>query len=243
VPAEENARAQQALQERDAEGVGQYPANWKPPTDTRELARAIVTYKIGTVAMKGRIDLTLDCSETDYPGQEQVEGRPPRMVMGPPSTVNGCMAKIRYYRAPENQFAGVMRLWDVPGYGDAKMEAPWKQAYTQVIAEQMQKTIAQMNSIAQHFMQVQQQQFEHDQAVRQVMHNQFMQNMNEQGERNTENFENHEYQRDTETSDFVDYAMDRQTVMNTNTGQTYKITNQVTVGGDLQQVHGNGSPW
>jgi hypothetical protein len=32
-------------------------------------------------------------------------------------------------------------------------------------------------------------------------------------------------------------------VMNTNTGQIYKITNQVTPGGDLQQVHGNGTPY
>jgi len=31
-------------------------------------------------------------------------------------------------------------------------------------------------------------------------------------------------------------------VMSTNTGQTYKITNQVKAGGDLQQVHGNGTP-
>jgi hypothetical protein len=100
-----------------------------------------------------------------------------------------------------------------------------------------------MRNQSQAFMASQQQQFEHDQAVRQNMHDQFIQNMNEQGDRNTANFINHENQRDTETSDFVDYAMDRQTVMNTNTGQTYKITNQVTVGGDLQQVHGNGSPW
>jgi predicted transcriptional regulator len=42
--------------------------------------------------------------------------------------------------------------------------------------------------------------------------------------------------------DMVDYSLDRQTVLNTNTGQIYKITNQVTVGGALQQVHGDGTP-
>ncbi len=44
-------------------------------------------------------------------------------------------------------------------------------------------------------------------------------------------------------SDMVDYSLDRQTVVNSNNGQTYKITNQVTVGGDLQKVHGNGTPY
>ena len=47
----------------------------------------------------------------------------------------------------------------------------------------------------------------------------------------------------TMASDMVDYSLDRQTVVNSNNGQTYKITNQVTVGGDLQKVHGNGTPY
>jgi hypothetical protein len=46
----------------------------------------------------------------------------------------------------------------------------------------------------------------------------------------------------TSASDWVDYALDRQTVLNTNTGQVSKISNQVTVGGALEQVHGNGTP-
>jgi hypothetical protein len=48
--------------------------------------------------------------------------------------------------------------------------------------------------------------------------------------------------RSTSASDWVDYSLDRQTVMDTNTGRIGKISNQVTVGGSLQQVHGNGTP-
>jgi hypothetical protein len=49
--------------------------------------------------------------------------------------------------------------------------------------------------------------------------------------------------RSTAASDMVDYSLDRQTVMNTNTGAIYKITNQVTPGGALEKVHGDGTPY
>jgi hypothetical protein len=49
--------------------------------------------------------------------------------------------------------------------------------------------------------------------------------------------------RTTAASDWVDYALDQKTVMNTNTGQTYKISNQAPVyTPQEQQVHGNGTP-
>jgi hypothetical protein len=243
VPAAINANAQQKMQDSEAEVAPKYAAmHAQPPKSTRELARAIVTYQKGTVSMKGRLHLVEDCMEVNYPGEPQLEGRPPRMVPGPPSTINSCTASVTLVAAPDAKFAEVVRGLDASEMG-AKMEGPWMQAWIQRGNEQTQNTIRIMRNQSEAFMRSQQQQFEHDQAVRQNMHDQFIQNMNAQGDRNTENFINHENARDTETSDFVDYALDRQTVMNTNTGQTYKITNQVTVGGDLQQVHGNGSPW
>jgi hypothetical protein len=48
--------------------------------------------------------------------------------------------------------------------------------------------------------------------------------------------------RDASTSDWVDFALDRQTVRDNTTGEIYKVTNQVTVGQPLEQVHGNGTP-
>jgi hypothetical protein len=244
VPAEVNAQAQQSLQDSDAEVAGEYAAhNMRPPKSTRELARAIVAYQKGAVAMKGRLDVTVDCMETNYPGQGRVEGRPPRIVTGPPSTVNKCLAKVRYYTAPASEFAAVIRQWNPPGSGEAKMEEPWKQAWIKRNAEQMQQTIATMDARSRAFMQSQQQQFEQDQAVRQDMHDQFIQSMNEQGERNRQQFENNEYAKDTTTSDFVDYALDRRTVQDTNTGEIYKQSVTEPVDGSQQQVHGNGTPW
>ena len=244
VPAEVNARAQQSLQDSEAEVADKYAShNMRPPKSTRELARAIVTYQKGAVAMKGRLDVTLDCMETNYPGQGRVEGSPPRIVTGPPSTVDKCLAKVRYYTAPASKFAAVMLLWTPPGSGEARMEEPWKQAWIERNAEQTQQTIAIMGARSRAFMQSQQQQFQHDQVVRQDMHDQFIQSMNEQGERNEQQFYNQQYAKDTATSDFVDYAMDRRTVQDTNTGEIYKQSVTEPVDGPQQQVHGNGAPY
>ena len=80
-------------------------------------------------------------------------------------------------------------------------------------------------------------------AVQQQMHDQFMQGMQENFQHYQAGVQANWAARDASTSDWVDFALDRQTVMNTNTGQIYKITNQVTPGGDLQQVHGKGTPY
>ena len=41
----------------------------------------------------------------------------------------------------------------------------------------------------------------------------------------------------------VDLSLDRQTVMDTSTGQISRLPDQMVVGGDLQRVHGNGTPY
>jgi hypothetical protein len=87
-----------------------------------------------------------------------------------------------------------------------------------------------------------QQLIQHTMDVQQQQHDQFMDTMRQQGESTQKAMIDGQNAQATQASDVVDYALNRQTVMNTNTGQTYKITNQVTVGGDLQQVHGNGTP-
>jgi hypothetical protein len=45
--------------------------------------------------------------------------------------------------------------------------------------------------------------------------------------------------------DMVDYSLDRQTVMDTTTGQIGKITNQVTppTTGPIIHTHADGTPW
>jgi hypothetical protein len=48
--------------------------------------------------------------------------------------------------------------------------------------------------------------------------------------------------RSTAASDVVDFALDRQTVLNPQTGLISKVPDQVTVGAPLQKAHGNGTP-
>jgi hypothetical protein len=88
----------------------------------------------------------------------------------------------------------------------------------------------------------QRQQFAHSQAVQQQMHEDFMNTLQRGTDMSMQRTADSMNARSTSASDWVDYSLDRQTVMDTNTGRIGKISNQVTVGGSLQQVHGNGTP-
>lgn len=79
-------------------------------------------------------------------------------------------------------------------------------------------------------------------AVQQQMHNEFMDTLQRGTNMSMRRTADAMNARSTATSDWVDYALDRQTVRDVNTGQTGKISNQVTPGGALQKVHGDGTP-
>lgn len=243
VPADVNARAQKELHDIQASMAPRWASmHAVPPKGTRELARAIVTSQRRGVPMRGRLDLVLDCSEATFPGIPHLEGRPAKMVMGTPGILDSCTANVRYYTAAESQFASMMRSWDAPGMGGTSLEA-WKQAWIQRSGEEGARKREQFGEESAALMQARQAQFNHDQAVRQQMHNQFIQGMNDNFQQHQAVMQANSDARQTAASDVVDYALDRQTVMNTNTGQVDKITNQVKPGGDLVKVHGNGTPW
>jgi hypothetical protein len=222
VPAELNATAQKAVRDAAAIYAPQYAArNQQPPKNTRELARANVRYKNGTFTMKGRLDVLVDCTETFTPGvKSMLRG----MADRPSSTVNKCTAGVRYITAPESQFAAVMHQWEMPGMG-GHSEDEWQQAWVKRNTEQTQQAINQMwaNSRAQ--MQAQQQQFNHDQAVRQQMHEDFMATMQRGTDMSMARTQQNMNARSTATSDWVDYALDRRTVADPNTGQITKVSN------------------
>ena len=221
VPAELNEKAQKGLRDADAIYAPQYAArNQQAPKNTRELARATVRYKNGTFAMKGRLDVMVDCTETVTPGMKSVLRG---MADRPPSTVDKCTAGVRYITAPESQFAGLIRQWDTPGMGGHSEDA-WQQAWVQRNTAQTQQMINQMwaNSRAQ--MQAQQQQFNHDQAVRQQMHEDFMATMQRGTDMSMARTQANMNARSTAASDWVDYALDQKTVRDPNTGQINKVT-------------------
>ena len=228
VPAELNATAQKAVQDAAAIYAPQYAArNQQAPKNTRELARANVRYKNGTFTMKGRLDVLVDCSETISPGMPGLSnwspGHPVHATTGPPSTVDKCTAGVRYITAPESQFAGVIRQWEMPGMGGHSEDA-WQQAWVQRSTAQTQQAINQMWADSRERMQAQQQQFNHDQAVRQQMHEDFMATMQRGTDISMARTQQNMNARSTAASDWVDYALDRRTVADPNTGQITKVS-------------------
>lgn len=229
VPAEENAKAQKGLRDAEAVFAPKYAASHlTPPKTTRELARAIVRYQNGSFSMKGRLDAMVDCTETVYPGQPMLTpyggpGHPPQQTKGAPSTVDKCTAGVTYTTAPENQFAAVLRMWDAPGMG-GRVQEPWEQAWMRRSQEQANQFMQQQIQASNARMQANAQQFQHDQAVRQQMHEQFLATMRRGTDMSMARTAAAANARDRSTADWVDYALDRQTVRDPNTGQISKVS-------------------
>lgn len=247
VPAWEQQRAEQQIRDAEARFAPQYAASHlTPPKQNRQVARANVTYKIGTHTMKGVLDVTIDCTETQFAGQQQLSGyspgHPPQLVNGQGSTISKCLASTNYYTAPDNALAAVLARWDSPSMGPKPVQ-DWIEAWINRSNQQTLSLIEQMNRAAAQRRQDLANQFAHNMAVQQQMHQQFMQNMQESHDAFMAQQAQNLYARETATSDWVDFALDRQTVYNPNTGLLSKIPNQVTVEQPLERAHGNGAPW
>ena len=231
IPAQENASAQKEQQGAAASVAGRYAQmGVAPPKNTVDLARATVRYRNGSFNMKGLLNVTVHCMENTYPGAKGVAtvggpGRLPTatMVTGPPSTMDQCTAGLNYFVAPEEQFAGIMKQWQAPGMMGHSNEA-WEEAWTQRATAKVRQMTDDMNRQAAAQRQAQQQQFNHEQAVRQQMHEQFMATMQAGTDRSIARTQAAMNARSTAASDWVDYALDRQTVMDPATGQIAKVS-------------------
>ena len=248
VPPAEEAKAQKQLSDaHDSYAAKFAAAHLQQPKQTRELARAAVSFTKGTTAMKGLLDVTVDCTETQYAGQSGLSngspGHPPQIVAGHASTVDKCVASVTYYAAPANQLAALMQQWEAPGMGTKPMD-DWVQAWIARSNLESQRAIADMNDRMRRQREANAAQFAHSMAVQQQMHDQFMQTMQEGHEHFMVQQQANQNARAASASDWVDFALDRQTVMNTNTGLVYKISNQYTINSPEEvQMHGNGTAW
>jgi hypothetical protein len=247
VPAAEQEKADKALNDALATYAPKYAAaHLQQPKQTQQLARAWVSNMKGTTPMKGLLDVNVMCIETQYAGQPGLTqgspGHPPQMMTGTPSTVDKCTASVQYYTAPSAQIDAVVRQWDAPGMGTKPIDA-WVQAWIQRSNEQSQRAIAEINERSRQQMEINHEQFEHSMAVQQQVHEQFMQGMQQNFDHYQQGVAANMAARDASTSDWVDFALDRQTVLNTNTGQVYKISNQYSVASPEEKLHGNGTPW
>ena len=238
------------------DGFAQHPApaanfyaahNLPPPHNTADGAAATVRYKQNGISMEGRLAVLLYCTETPHPAFQAG-------MMNKPATISGkCTASAGYVTAPENQFAAVLRLWDDPAMG-GKQNKEWGDAWMKRFADQraaseqrFEQNVRQLNQTyldnSNRNFQAQQDGYRRQAAVQQQMHNEFMDAMQQRTDSSMANAQASTNARTTAASDWVDYALDQKTVMNTNTGQTYKISNQAPVyAPQEQQVHGNGTP-
>ena len=221
VPGNLVALNKQSMERAKAEIAPKYAASgMTPPTETIDLARAIVRTRNGSFVLKGMLSATVDCMES------QVHANP-RMQ---PWVTHTCNAIVRYVRGPEAQFQAVNTLLDPMTTGSAEIQT-WIKAWMDFSARQTAANIRQIQARGQAEtarIQANGEQFRHSQEVRQRMHDDFMATM----QRGHEMFMNRQKEnmeaRDKSTSDWVDFALDRQTVRDPTTGQITKVSNTYT---------------
>jgi hypothetical protein len=213
--------------------------NLAAPRVTTDAAAAVVGFKSGSSRMKGRLAVFLQCTETTRPGfHSLLRGIPDT----PPITQGKCTASVGYVATPENQFVSVVRLWDNPAMG-LRQNTDWGNAWVKRHAEEGNKMNKEMIGRAEGQLATERQEVAHTMAVQQQMHNEFLDTMQRGTDMSMQRAADAAYSNHRMASDMVDYSLDRQTVLDTDTGTIYKITNQVTPGGTLQKLHGDGSPW
>ena len=119
----------------------------------------------------------------------------------------------------------------------------WVAAYSQRYANQLEASTRQLLNESNAAFAARQQMYKDAAAVQQQEHNEFLQTMQEGTDRSMANAAQIASSNHRSAQDMVDYSLDRQTVLDTTTGQTWKISNQVTPGGAVQKVHADGTPY
>jgi hypothetical protein len=220
-PAAENAAAQAGLQQAEAVYAPKYAAeHLTPPKDTREMARARVSYQNGSFAMLGELRVQLDCTESTNAGIKAImPGLPSRA----PSDVTQCEASTRFYSAPSAQLTAVLALWDSAGMG-ATVSQPWELAWVNRYQQQANQAEAQNIANTNAAMKAQQQQFQQSMAVQSQMHQQFMAQMQASTNASMANANASMNAQSTAASDWVNYALDQQTVLDPTTGQVSNVS-------------------
>jgi hypothetical protein len=138
--------------------------------------------------------------------------------------MHACEARTAFLNAPESQFEATKRQWEKPGMGSGMGTEEWQNAWTNRTIARVQAISAEDNRRAAMQRQAQQQQFEHSMAVQQHMHEQFMATMQRGTDMSMQRTQDAMNARSTSASDWVDYSLDRQTVLDPNTGQVSKVS-------------------
>ena len=220
-PAELQANQKKAWEEAAAKMAANYQKNgMTPPTTHVSMDRALVRFKNGSFTMKGLISVTMQCSEQQF------------RSAGGPLVSHSCKATGRYVHAPEAQFDAMRKLTDsAGGIQDTAWTQAWIASNNQQTAQNIQAIRANAAASAAASRSRSQgsasnEQFQQSQATRQRMHEEFLSTM-QRGTNMSMNRTGQAMQaRSTATSNVVDYALDRQTVRDPNSGQVNKVSSQ-----------------
>ncbi|KAA6465015.1 hypothetical protein DYQ86_03420 [Acidobacteria bacterium AB60] len=195
----------------------------------------------GTFEVEQQLLVALVCTRTPLPDGNYVIG---------------CTAQVRALRAPKGKLESLVAL--ISGHpGSGAVENPgWRQALNQAVAMHDQQ-IMQQREVA----------FRQWSATMAHNHQQFMNQMSAEGQQREDQFRAHIAAKDTATSDWVDYALDQQTVVGSGDlakassaytytwsngqGQWYQTNDpganpNAAFNGNWskqQVVHGNGTPY
>jgi hypothetical protein len=218
-PAEVQANQKKASDDAQAQMAGNYQKNgMTPPTVHVSMDRAVVRFRNGSFIMKGLITVTMRCAEQQF------------RSAGGPLVTHSCKATARYLHAPEAQFDAMRKLTDNAG---GIQDTAWTKAW---IAEDKERTAKNIQTIRSNAAaqaarnraqsSASNEQFQQSQATRQRMHEEFLNTM-QRGTNMSMNRTGQAMQaRSTATSNVVDYALDRQTVRDPNSGQVNKVSSQ-----------------
>jgi hypothetical protein len=236
VAAADNAAVQKQLQDTAASFAAR---NLPPPKNTLELAQGNVSFNKGSVAMQGRMSVQLSCTETDFPGFKSILVG---MASKPATASTKCTASAMFRAAPQGQLAAVLQMWTPTSMGFHE-NIPWGNAWVQRYAQQSNAQNQAMIRSADDAIRAGNAQIAQTMQLQQQEHDQFLSAMQQSTDNSMANANAAMNARSTAASDVVDFALNQQTVVNTNNGQLMKIPNQITPGGALQPTHGNGTPY
>ncbi len=219
VPAALNAEMEKAAKGLDQNHTSGLMAGMTM-SNSSEAAAAEVRFMNGSFKMRGLLKVKVDCHLSHFPGRKPMFAMDRGMA---PSEVNQCTAGVRYLATPEAKFNSVRAMWDGPALG-AQPDAEWFQRYMQRQQQQASAMLSAQMDRNNKQMQAQQANFQQSQAVRQHMHEEFLSTMQRGTDMSMARTGEAMNARSTATSDWVDYALDRRTVLDPNTGQISKVS-------------------
>jgi hypothetical protein len=187
--------------------------NLAPLVRHGELAAALAEYRNGSFTIEENIFAQVECIRTR---------------LGPMSKgtfSESCNATVRMVRAPKGQLDAALAKIDTLNVG-LTSNPEWISRYMQYQNQRSQAIMNQMNAQSRAIMQQRQADFEHAQAMRAQQHQQFMATMQAGTDRALANARAVANSNHAIAQDWVDYALDRQTV--TGPGGTVKVSSAYT---------------